>query len=64
LNIGDMFGHWPLPAKLTIEAMEPIHLRERFGDDPDEDEIYEYVTGVMQQKLDDLSGERRLPLVG
>ena len=35
LNVGDMFGHWPLPAKLTVEAMEPIHLRERFGEDPD-----------------------------
>ena len=64
LNIGDMFGHWPLPAKITVEAMEPIDLRERFGEDPDVDEVYEHVTGVMQGKLDELSGERRLPLVG
>ena len=64
LNVGDMFGHWPLPAKITLEAMEPINLRERFGDDPDVDEIYEHVTGVMQEKLDQLSAERRLPLVG
>ena len=64
LNVGDMLGHWPLPAKLTIEAMEPIHLRERFGRNPDVDEVYEHVTAVMQEKLDDLSAERRLPLVG
>jgi 1-acyl-sn-glycerol-3-phosphate acyltransferase len=64
LNIGDMFGHWPLPAKITIEALEPIHLRERFGKDPDVDEVYEYVTGVMQAKLDELAAERRLPLIG
>jgi 1-acyl-sn-glycerol-3-phosphate acyltransferase len=64
LNVGDMFGHWPLPAKLTLEAMEPIHLRERFGRNPDVDEVYEHVTGVMQEKLNELSAERRLPLVG
>jgi 1-acyl-sn-glycerol-3-phosphate acyltransferase len=64
LNIGDMFGHWPLPAKITLEAMDPIRPRERFGSDPDADEVYEHVTGVMQEKLDELSAERRLPLVG
>jgi 1-acyl-sn-glycerol-3-phosphate acyltransferase len=64
LNIGDMLGHWPLPAKLTVEAMEPINLREQFGRNPDVDEVYEHVTGVMQEKLDELSSERRLPLVG
>jgi 1-acyl-sn-glycerol-3-phosphate acyltransferase len=64
LNVGDMLGHWPLPAKLTIEAMEPVHLRERFGPNPDADDVYEEITGVMQEKLDDLAAERRLPLVG
>ena len=64
INVGDMLGHWPLPAKITVEAMEPIHLRQRFGRDPDVDQVYEHVTGVMQAKLDQLSAERRLPLVG
>ncbi len=64
LNVGDMLGHWPLPAKLTIEAMEPIDLRERFGRNPDDDEVSDYVTRVMQIKLDELSAERRLPLIG
>jgi hypothetical protein len=64
LNVGDMLGHWPLPAKLTVEAMEPIDLKEQFGKDPDADEVYEHVTEVMQAKLDELSAERRLPLIG
>jgi 1-acyl-sn-glycerol-3-phosphate acyltransferase len=64
LNIGDMLGHWPLPAKITVEAMEPIHLRERFGNDPDVNQVYEHVTSLMQEKLDELAAERRLPLVG
>lgn len=64
VNIGDMLGHWPLPAKLTVEAMEPIRLREAFGPDPDVPTAYEHVTEVMQGKLDQLCAERRLPLVG
>jgi 1-acyl-sn-glycerol-3-phosphate acyltransferase len=64
LNVGDMLGHWPLPAKLTVEAMEPIDLKERFGPDPDVDRVYDEVTTMMQVKLDELSAERSLPLVG
>jgi 1-acyl-sn-glycerol-3-phosphate acyltransferase len=64
LNVGDMLGHWPLPAKLTVEAMEAIDLRERFGRDPDVDRVYDEVTTMMQLKLDELSAERSLPLVG
>ena len=29
LNVGDMLGHIPLPAKITVEALPPIDLRER-----------------------------------
>jgi 1-acyl-sn-glycerol-3-phosphate acyltransferase len=64
LNLGDMLGHWPLPAKITVEALDPIHLRERFGRNPDLDEVYGHVTARMQEKLDELSGERRLPVLG
>jgi 1-acyl-sn-glycerol-3-phosphate acyltransferase len=64
LNLGDMLGHWPLPSKITVEAMEPIRLREQFGRNPDPDQIYEHITGVMQEKLDQLSAERRLPMIG
>jgi 1-acyl-sn-glycerol-3-phosphate acyltransferase len=64
LNVGDMLGHWPLPAKLTVEAMEPIHLRERFGRNPDVDQVYDEVTRTMQLKLDELAAERTLPILG
>src|SRR5688500_5436598 len=64
INIGDMLGHWPLPAKITMEAMEPIDLKKKFGSNPDHDEIYDHITGVMQEKLDELTAERRLPLIG
>jgi 1-acyl-sn-glycerol-3-phosphate acyltransferase len=64
VNIGDFFGHIPLPAKITIQVLEPIHLRERFGRNPDVDELYEYVTGLMQEELTALADERRLPVLG
>ncbi len=46
-----MLGHIPLPAKITIQVLEPIDLRERFGDDPDLDEVYDDVIGDMQDTL-------------
>jgi 1-acyl-sn-glycerol-3-phosphate acyltransferase len=64
LNVGDMLGHIPLPAKITVEALPPIHLREEFGPQPDVNEVYEYVMRVMQETLDALAAERRLPVIG
>jgi 1-acyl-sn-glycerol-3-phosphate acyltransferase len=64
LNVGDLLGHIPLPAQITIQVLEPIDLRERFGADPDLDEIYDHLTALMQRELDDLADERRLPLLG
>ena len=45
LNVGDMLGHVPLPAKITIDVLEPIDLREEFGEEPDLDEVYTEVLG-------------------
>jgi 1-acyl-sn-glycerol-3-phosphate acyltransferase len=64
LNIGDMLGHLPLPAKITIQVLPPIDLREEFGPDPDVDEIYDEVVARMQRTLDALAEERRLPVIG
>jgi 1-acyl-sn-glycerol-3-phosphate acyltransferase len=64
INVGDFLGHIPLPAKITVEVLPPINLRERFGRDPDLDEVYDYVTGQIQDKLDELASERRLPVLG
>jgi 1-acyl-sn-glycerol-3-phosphate acyltransferase len=64
LNVGDMLGHLPLPAKITIEALPPIHLREEFGPEPDLDEAYDHVMRLMQETLDALEAERRFPVIG
>jgi 1-acyl-sn-glycerol-3-phosphate acyltransferase len=54
----------PLPAKITVEVLPPIDLKQRFGADPDPEEIYDEVTGDMQDALSDLADERTLPLAG
>lgn len=64
LNVGDMLGHVPLPAKITIEALPPIDLRSEFGPEPSVDEIYDHLIRLMQETLDALAAERRLPVLG
>jgi 1-acyl-sn-glycerol-3-phosphate acyltransferase len=64
LNVGDMLGHLPLPAKITVEALPPIDLQAEFGEDPDLDEIYDHLMRLMQETLDALASERRLPVLG
>jgi 1-acyl-sn-glycerol-3-phosphate acyltransferase len=64
LNIGDMLGHLPLPSKITIETLPAIDLRADFGPDPDLDEVYDYLIRQMQDTLDALASERRLPVIG
>jgi 1-acyl-sn-glycerol-3-phosphate acyltransferase len=64
LNIGDMLGHVPLPAKITVEVLPAIYPREQFGREPDIDEINRYVLSEMQGKLDELASERRFPFIG
>jgi 1-acyl-sn-glycerol-3-phosphate acyltransferase len=64
LNVGDMLGHIPLPAKITVEVLPAIYLREQFGQEPDVNEINRYVLSEMQGKLDELAAERRFPFLG
>jgi 1-acyl-sn-glycerol-3-phosphate acyltransferase len=64
LNVGDMLGHIPLPAKITIETLPPIDLRAEFGPEPDLDEVYDHLMRLMQETLDALAAERRLPVIG
>jgi 1-acyl-sn-glycerol-3-phosphate acyltransferase len=64
LNIGDMLGHVPLPAKITIETLPAIDLRAEFGEEPDVEEVYDYLMRLMQETLDALASERRLPVLG
>lgn len=64
LNVGDMLGHVPLPAKITVETLAPIDLRAEFGADPNLDDIYDHLLRLMQDTLDALAAERRLPVIG
>ncbi len=64
LNVGDMAGHLPLPAKITVEALPPIDLHREFGADPDLDEVYDHLVRQMQETLDALAAERRWPVLG
>ena len=64
VNIGDFLGHLPLPAKITVQVLDPIDLREHYGSNPDRDRIYEDVTATMQDQLTELASERHLPVLG
>jgi hypothetical protein len=64
LNVGDMLSHWPLPAKISVRALDPIDIKEEFGPDPDHDEVYDAVLGRMQATLSKLAADRTLPLIG
>jgi len=64
LNVGDMLGHFPLPAKITIQVLDPIDIKEEFGSNPDLDEVYDAILGRMQGTLTALAEERRLPVIG
>ena len=64
LNVGDMLGHFPLPAKITMQVLEPIDVRERLGPDPSPEVVHDEVVKVMQAALDELAAERRFPIIG
>ncbi len=59
LNVGDMLGHIPLPAKITIQVLEPIDVAGM-----EVDEAYELVIGRMQATLTGLAEERAVPVLG
>jgi 1-acyl-sn-glycerol-3-phosphate acyltransferase len=60
---------FPLPAKITVELLEPIDWSARYGPEAAEDdavvrECYDELTGTMQAVLDRLASERRFPIIG
>jgi 1-acyl-sn-glycerol-3-phosphate acyltransferase len=64
INVGDFLGHLPLPAKITVQVLDPIDPARRFGRHPDQGALYKYVTDAMQEALDRLAAERRFPVIG
>jgi 1-acyl-sn-glycerol-3-phosphate acyltransferase len=59
LNVGDMLGHLPLPAKIKIEVLPAIDVTGL-----EVDEAYDSVIDRMQGALSALQKERRLPVLG
>ena len=64
ISVLDLPPRLPLPAKITIEVLPPIDLERRFERDADHTEVYEAITGAMQQTLSELQDERSIPVVG
>jgi 1-acyl-sn-glycerol-3-phosphate acyltransferase len=60
---------WPLPAKVTVELVEPIDWSIRYGPEAADDDVvvrqcYDELTSTMQATLDGLAAERRFPIIG
>jgi 1-acyl-sn-glycerol-3-phosphate acyltransferase len=54
----------PLPAKITIQVLPRIDLREELGAKAKPRDAYELVTERMQDTLTELADERTLPVLG
>lgn len=62
LNISDLAGHIPLPAKISIEVQEPIEVDDiAAGDDQ---AVHDTVIASLQAGVDRLAAERRFPVIG
>jgi hypothetical protein len=71
ISVGFPFGlsavlpvNVPLPTKIVMQVLEPIHVTAEFGEEPDIDTVDSHVRRVMQKALDGLARERRLPVIG
>ncbi|MDP9346057.1 MAG: acyltransferase family protein [Actinomycetota bacterium] len=60
----DLPLRFPLPAKITVQVLEPIDLRAKLGARASAEKGYDVVTKAMQAALTKLSDERLLPVVG
>jgi 1-acyl-sn-glycerol-3-phosphate acyltransferase len=70
VTVGVPFGvsvgiaQFPLPSKISTRFLEPIHLRDEFGPDPDPREVDAVVRARMRAAVDELAGRRRFPVFG
>jgi 1-acyl-sn-glycerol-3-phosphate acyltransferase len=58
LVISDLYGHFPLPSKIVIEALDPIE------PDGDDQAVHDKVEGALQAAVNRLAAERRFPILG
>ena len=68
LALGPLF-HLPIPAKLEVEVGDPMDLSEHLnGDDPEERRTLERLSGLVQQRLQQMMdarvARRRYPVLG
>jgi 1-acyl-sn-glycerol-3-phosphate acyltransferase len=64
VTVLDLPGRIPLPAKITIQVLDPLDLTEALGEDADVDAAYDLLVDTMQDALSELGSERALPVVG
>ncbi len=64
VTVLDLPVRLPLPAKIAIDVLPAIHLRDEMGAGADAEHAYDLVTGRMQVALDRLAAARRFPLIG
>ena len=62
IDVGDMLGHLPLPAKITVEALAPIELRASSATSPTS--TRSTTISCACRALDALAAERRWPVLG
>jgi 1-acyl-sn-glycerol-3-phosphate acyltransferase len=59
LLVGPLSLYWPMPTKIIIEVLDPIHV-EGNPDNPDDvDAAYDLIVDTMQRALTRLAGELR-----
>jgi 1-acyl-sn-glycerol-3-phosphate acyltransferase len=54
----------PLPSKIKVRVLPAIDLRAELGSKAGPEDVYELVTGRMQEALSELADERTLPVIG
>jgi hypothetical protein len=64
VNLLDLPGRVPLPAKITVEVLPPLEPSGHPASGSDRERIYDEVTDEMQSALDRLADERTVPVVG
>jgi 1-acyl-sn-glycerol-3-phosphate acyltransferase len=71
ISIGFPFGlsavlpvNIPLPTKIVMQVLEPVDIAKQFGEQPDIAEVDAHIRQVMQDGLDELAAQRRLPVIG
>lgn len=64
VHVGGIAGTIPLPAKLTVEVLHPIDLREAYGENAEPERVRDDIEARMQRTLTAMQRGRRLPVVG